>query len=137
MEEMKSMQKEAAVAADVMNNVEGAAVPATSEEPEAVKAASLLDKALDKTEGARSRQGETFGRHWSGTQSLAVLKKGALETLAEMETHKANLEALLQEIEQKEAADYFAEVTANAAKLSPAEKAKIIAALQGEGEKVA
>lgn len=137
MEENKAIQEEAAVAAEVMNNVEAAAAVPASEEPEAVKAASLLDKALDKTEGARSRQGETFGRHWSGTQSLTVLKKGALETLAEMVKHKANLEALLQEIEQKEAAEYFAEVTANAAKLSPAEKAKIIAALQGDGEKVA
>lgn len=130
-------QEVAAEAAVVANNVEGAAVPATSVEPKADGAATLLAKALDKTDGARGRQGEIFGRHWSGSQSLAVLKKGAAETLALMETYKANLEALLQEIEQKEAADYFAEVAANAAKLSPEEKAKIIAALQGEAEKVA
>lgn len=132
MEENKAIQEEAAVAAEVMNNVEGAAVPATSEEPEAVKAASLLAVALDTKKGARQEQCKLFGRHFSSTEKVEVVKKGAQAFLQSVAQWQQNLEALLKEIEQQESAERLQAVVDDAENLTPEEIQAMIAALQAK-----
>lgn len=123
MEEMNKVNEVAAEAAvnGVNNNVE------------AVKAAeSLLTQALDTSEGARSRQKDTFGRHWSGSQSLTVIKKGIKDTLQDFIKWKSKLEDLLKEIEQRESATFLQGVSDNAENLTPEEIQRVIDALQAK-----
>lgn len=122
--EIKEVAAEAAV-------VDNAANTAANVEP-AEAAANLLEQVLDTTKDARSRQAKTFGRHWSGSQSLAVIKKGAKDTLKDFQKWQSNLEALLKEIEQQESADFLQGVADNADNLTPEAIQKVIDALQAK-----
>lgn len=122
---------------EVKNNPEVAAEAAVENAANAVvenpaEAANLLAVALDLTEGARSRQNEAFGRHFSSTQKVEVIKKGAKATLKDLAKWQANLEALLKEIEQQESANRLQAVVEDADNLTPDELQAMIEALQAK-----
>lgn len=125
------IQEVAAEAAVVANNVEGAAVPATSEEPKAEKAATLLAVALG---GDRKKQCELFGRHFSSTEKMEVVKKGANTFLHSVATWQQNLTNLLEEIQQKESANFLQGVADSAEAMTEEEIQKVIAQLQAKVE---
>jgi hypothetical protein len=125
--EQEIISNEAAVTAEVVNNVEGAAVPTTSEEPKAEAAKTLLQIAL---KGSRSEQCELFGRHFSSTQKVDVIQRGAETFLSSVENWQQNLNDLLAEIKQQEAESFLTKVTDNAEKLSDEEIQKVIERLQ-------
>lgn len=97
-----------------------------------VKAVSLYEVALSKD---RKEQCKLFGRHFSSTEKAEVVKNGAINFLKEVDNWKANLEALLQEIEQKEAANRMEAVLKGADSLSEDELQKMIEALQAKVQK--
>ena len=134
MEEVKNnVMEEAANAA----GVKPAEAQAEAQKPATEVAKDPLKEALDKSEGARSRQKALFGHHFSGSQDIKVLKAVAERRLKAMVQVKANLEALIQAVDQKLATDYFNEVAANAANLTPEALDKAIQALQAQKEELA
>lgn len=131
MENVEKFQEVAAEAAVVANNVEGAAVPAASEEPKAEEAATLLAVALG---GDRKKQCELFGRHFSSTEKMEVVKKGANTFLHSVATWQQNLTNLLEEIQQKESANFLQGVADSAEAMTEEEIQKVIAQLQAKVE---
>lgn len=129
MEEVKNAPEVAAEAAVVDN----AANNAASVEP-AETAEELLKAALSTAEGSRKKQKELFSSHFGGTEDRLKVKKAAermLETLdAKVAGWKANLNALLQAIRQKEASEGFDSLMATVGELTPDLKEKLLAALQ-------
>lgn len=154
MNEMENRAEEAVVAAEVNNAVEaieannaeeavvvdneaGEAVEENKveeavEENNTVKAASLLAKALDTSEGARKRQNEAFGRHFSSTKKREVIKAGAEKTLQQLASWQHNLESLLKEIEQEDSIARVKTVVEGADNLSAEEVQQMIAALESK-----
>lgn len=129
MEKKEMIQEVAAEAAVVANNVEGAAVPATSEEPKAEKAASLLEVALGND---RKEQCKLFGRHFSSTTKVEVVKKGAEAFLQSVATWQQNLTDLLKEIQQQASANFLQGVADSAENLSAEEIQQVIKQLQAK-----
>ena len=127
--ENKNLPEVAAEAA--VNN----AVAEAAASVETAKAATLLEVALNTEKGGRKEQCKLFGRHFSSTTKVEVIKKGAEATLQVLATWQRNLEALLQEIEAKKSADFLAEVAASAANMPAEELQKAIAALQAVANK--
>lgn len=113
--------------------VDNAANNAASVEP-AETAEELLKAALSTAEGSRKKQKELFSSHFGGTEDRLKVKKAAermLETLdAKVAGWKANLNALLQAIRQKEASEGFDSLMATVGELTPDLKEKLLAALQ-------
>lgn len=122
------MNPEVAAEAAVVDN---AANNAASVEP-AAEAASLLAVALDSKKGARQEQCKLFGRHFSSTEKVEVVKKGAKAFLQSVATWQQNLEALLKEIEQQESANRLQAVVEDADNLTPDELQAMIEALQAK-----
>lgn len=122
------MNPEVAADAAVVDN---AANNAASVEP-AAEAASLLAVALDSKKGARQEQCKLFGRHFSSTEKVEVVKKGAKAFLQSVATWQQNLEALLKEIEQQESANRLQAVVEDADNLTPDELQAMIEALQAK-----
>lgn len=124
--EIKEVAAEAAVVDNAANNAASVEPTATAEE--------LLKAALSTAEGSRKKQKELFSTHFGGTVDLAKVKKGAKKVLDSLDTKvaewKANLNALLTAIQQKEATAGFDDLLAVAGGLSPELKAKLIEALQ-------
>lgn len=129
MEEVKNAPEVAAEAAVVDNAANNAA-----EVNNAVAAEELLKAALSTAEGSRKKQKELFSSHFGGTEDRLKVKKAAermLETLdAKVAGWKANLNALLQAIRQKEASEGFDSLMATVGELTPDLKEKLLAALQ-------
>lgn len=117
--------KEVAAEAAAIN-----AAPAASVEP--AEAANLLAVALDTKKGARQEQCKLFGRHFSSTEKMEVVKKGAKAFLQSVAQWQQNLEALLKEIEQQESANRLQAVVDDAENLNPDELQAMIAALQAK-----
>lgn len=117
---------EAAVVDNAANNAASVEPTATAEE--------LLEAALSTAEGSRKKQKELFSSHFGGTEDRLKVKKAAermLETLdAKVAGWKANLNALLQAIRQKEASEGFDSLMATVGELTPDLKEKLLAALQ-------
>lgn len=117
---------EAAVVDNAANNAASVEPTATAEE--------LLEAALSTAEGSRKKQKELFSSHFGGTEDRLKVKKAAermLETLdAKVAGWKANLNALLQAIRQKEASEGFDSLMATVGELTPELKEKLLAALQ-------
>lgn len=130
--EQKEILDAAAVAAEVNNAANNAAEVAN-----AVAAETLLGQVLKTDKGNRGELVKTFGRHWSGSQSLAVIKKGAEDTLKDMAKFKTNLEALLQEIAEKEATARLQTVAEGADSLSADEIQQMIQLLEAAKAKKA
>ena len=103
-------------------------------EAAAVAAQNLLETALSPN---RKVQCGLFGRHFSSTQKVEVVKKGATEFLNSIEGWKRNLEALLVEIEQNEANTRLQTVVAGANNLSAEEIQRMIEALQAKKDEKA
>lgn len=126
MEEKKNL--EAAEAAVVANAANAASVQPTA------TAEELLKAALSTAEGSRKRQKELFGSHFGGTENRSKVKKGAQRLLEELDTKvavwRANLNALLTAIQQKDALAGFDDLLATAEALSPEMKARLLATLQ-------
>ena len=127
--EEKEIKEVAAEAAVVENAANNAAVVNN-----AVAAEELLKAALSTAEGSRKKQKELFSSHFGGTEDRLKVKKAAermLETLdAKVAGWKANLNALLQAIRQKEASEGFDSLMATVGELTPDLKEKLLAALQ-------
>lgn len=127
--EEKEIKEVAAEAAVVDNAANNAAVVNN-----AVAAEELLKAALSTAEGSRKKQKELFSSHFGGTEDRLKVKKAAermLETLdAKVAGWKANLNALLQAIRQKEASEGFDSLMATVGELTPDLKEKLLAALQ-------
>ena len=98
-------------------------------EAAAVAAKTLLETALSND---RKVQCALFGRHFSSTQKVEVVKKGANEFLQSIDKWKSKLEALLLEIEQYEATTRLQTVMAGAENLSADELQQMIQALQAK-----
>lgn len=126
MEEMNNV-KEAAAEAAVVDKAANAVVDKPAEE-----AANLLAVALDTKKGARQEQCKLFGRHFSSTEKVEVVKKGAKAFLQSVATWQQNLEALLKEIEQQESTARLQAVVDDAENLKPDELQAMIAALQAK-----
>lgn len=124
--EIKEVAAEAAVVDNAANNAASVEPTATAEE--------LLEAALSTAEGSRKKQKELFSTHFGGTEDRLKVKKAAermLETLdAKVAGWKANLNALLQAIRQKEASEGFDSLMATVGELTPDLKEKLLAALQ-------
>lgn len=124
--EIKEVAAEAAVVDNAANNAASVEPTATAEE--------LLKAALSTAEGSRKKQKELFSTHFGGTEDRLKVKKAAkkmLETLdAKVAVWKANLNGLLQAINQAEATEGFDSLLETAGGLTPELKAKLLAALQ-------
>lgn len=129
MEEVKNTPEAAAEAAVVDN----AANNAASVEPTAT-AEELLEAALSTAEGSRKKQKELFSTHFGGTVDRLKVKKAAKKVLETLDTKvaewKANLNGLLQAINQAEATEGFDSLLETAGGLTPELKARLLAALQ-------
>lgn len=96
---------------------------------------TLLETALSND---RKVQCAIFGRHFSSTQKVEVVKKGAKDFLESIDKWKSKLQELLLEIEQYEAEGRMKSVLAGADNLSADELQQMIAALTAKAaEKVA
>ena len=138
MNEMQNVAAEAAQNAamqQVINPANGAEVQTEALEANAPAEAvaeqrpkSLLEIAqLGSSEKGFKLQCEKFGKILTDA-SLQELEKKARKRLAALETYQSNLENLLVEIHQKQAAERFEELKAIYADLSDEQKAALAAA---------
>lgn len=118
----------------VVNPANGADAPQQQPQPEAPKAEgavaapkTLLEIAqLGSKEEGFKLQCEKFGKILTD-ESLSELEKKVHKRLAALNTYQSNLESLLVEIHQKQAAERFEELKAIYADLSPEQKAALTA----------
>ncbi|MCM1224541.1 MAG: hypothetical protein NC548_59845 [Lachnospiraceae bacterium] len=120
--------------AEVANLANGADAPQQQPQPEAPKAEgaveatkSLLEIAqLGSKEEGFKLQCEKFGKILTD-ESLSKLEEKVHKRLTALKTYQSNLENLLVEIHQKQAAERFEELKAIYADLSPEQKAALTA----------